>query len=126
MGKPKFSREVLSAAIVEYNGNVSAMARALNCKPQTVYNTLDRYGMRNELQKVRDECAVKWRKKLFEHLRAAQKTRYTFQPIEIAYATACMAQLCGLVTPASLERIKCVLKGYDALVFKKWREGDQE
>lgn len=56
MAKRKVTKSEMEAAIRAHGGNVLAIARALECTPQTVYNTLDRYGMRGDLEAARDQA----------------------------------------------------------------------
>jgi hypothetical protein len=74
MAKRKITREELESAIVEHNGNVSAMARALNCKPQTIYNALDAYVLRADLEAQRRGVLDELRREVQKaprHLRVA-------------------------------------------------------
>lgn len=54
----KATKSEMEAAIRAHGGNVQAIARALECTPKTVYNTLDRYGMRGDLKAARDQAPV--------------------------------------------------------------------
>lgn len=54
MAKRKITQIDLAKAIVEHGGNVQAVARTLNVTAQTVYNTIDRYNMRADLEAERN------------------------------------------------------------------------
>lgn len=52
--KRRFTREELAIAIKQHGGNVKHIAAASGCTVKTVYNNLDRYNMRGDLDHVRE------------------------------------------------------------------------
>lgn len=56
MAKRKITKLEITTAVIEHAGNVTAIARALECTPQTVYNTLDAYGIRGDLEAARSSA----------------------------------------------------------------------
>jgi len=87
------TRNDLEAAIVKHGGNVNAIAREIGCKPQTVYNTLDRYNMRGDLEAARD--------------RALESARMLISraPQRLQIALTMLAKSTGGITEADLSRI---------------------
>lgn len=62
----KVTKSEMEAAIRAHGGNVLAIARALECRPQTVYSTLDRYGMRGDLKAARMVIARATQRRMLE------------------------------------------------------------
>ena len=56
MAKRKITKTELASAISAHAGNVLAIARSLNVKPKTIYNALDAYGMRGDLDAARSRA----------------------------------------------------------------------
>lgn len=70
MAKRKITKLEITKAVTERAGNVTAIARALECTPQTVYNTLDAYGMRGDLEaaRLRKDLRMKRLERIIEHV----------------------------------------------------------
>jgi len=62
--KRRFTREELVTAIEQSGGNVKQIAAAYGCTVKTVYNNLDRYNMRGELDRVRKTTITEATRKL--------------------------------------------------------------
>jgi hypothetical protein len=62
--KRRFTREELATAIEQNGGNVKHIAAAYSCTVKTVYNNLDRYNMRSELDRVRESTITEATRKL--------------------------------------------------------------
>lgn len=56
--KRRFTRDELAIAIKQHGGNVKDIAAACGCTVKTVYNNVDRYNMRNDLDLARESAAL--------------------------------------------------------------------
>lgn len=93
MAKRKITKTELEAAVGAHAGNVLAIARDRGCTPQTIYNALDAYGMRGDLDAARssalDAAAIALRK----------------SPVGIRRALMALAESTGGITKAELEQL---------------------
>lgn len=62
--KRRFTRDEMAAAIEQYGGNVRQIAAAHGCTVKTIYNTIDRYDMRGDLDYVREAAIAEAMQKL--------------------------------------------------------------
>ena len=91
--KRRFTRDAMADAIKQYGGNVRQIAAAHGCTVKTIYNTIDRYGMRGDLDAARssalDAAAIALRK----------------SPIGIRRALIMLAESNGRITKAKLVQL---------------------
>jgi len=93
MAKRKITKMELEAAIRAHGGSVLAIAKVLNVRPQTIYNALDAYGMRADLDAARDQVI--------------QSARSAIQaaPKRVRIALTMLAESTGGITKDDLEKI---------------------
>jgi hypothetical protein len=93
MSRRKISRNEIKRLIEQHRGNVHAIAAASGCTIKTIYNTIDAYDLRGELDRARETT----------NMQAANAIRTA--PPNVLAAIAALIESTGAITRDDLVRI---------------------